>query len=823
MGTHSRTLLRGAGAAVALCLIGAASALGANAPTTVGPRGDGTAVVPTGQRITPAGLQTTLGNLPLAEALSPDGRTLLVSNDGQGVQSLQVIDVSSGRVVQTLPSPAPRSLFVGLAFSPDGRRAYASGGGDQTIHRFDVQGQQLTEGPAVALPTTAPGGVKITAFPAGLAVTPDGARLVVADHLADAVSVVDLATGVSQTTAVGHAPRTVTLSGDGRTAWVTNQGGDAISVVDVSGPAPLVTGSVRVGTHPVAAVLGRRANRLYVADAESDEISVLDATTSRLVGTWSLAPYEGAKVGVNPSDLALSRDGSTLYVTGAGNNDVMVLDTRRGRIRGAIPTAWYPSAVTVAGDRLLVANAKGLGSGPNNGPGFPDPTSATPTSPSKYVGAMIVGTLSSIPLPLSHDRLERGRKQVARNNGFDDAETERPKRPPIKHVIYVVQENRTFDQVFGSLGKGNGDASLNLFGDESAPNQRALQRDYVTFDNFYADAEISAQGWNWTVAAGSPLFTESLWPSNYSGRGAPYPSESGDPAIAPNRDPKDAYIWDRLADKGISFRNYGFYVNTDAAGVNTAFDPVLDARTDHGFRGYDLSCPDNSDTFAPRKANCGTTRYDAWKAEFDGYVARGDLPTVELVRLPNDHTAGTRPGSPTPRAYVADNDLALGRLVDAVTHSAYGKDTAIVVTEDDAQNGPDHIDAHRTLAQVISPYTRTGAVDSTLYTTASMLRTIEDLVGIGALTQFDAQATPMTGSFTRRPDSTPYTVVRPASAGTATNSTTAPLAAVSARQPLGKEDQIDEKSFNEAIWQSVKGAGSAMPAPRQAVGGGTAD
>ena len=278
-----------------------------------------------------------------------------------------------------------------------------------------------------------------------------------------------------------------------------------------------------------------------------------------------------------------------------------------------------------------------------------------------------------------------------------------------------------------------------------------------------------------------------------------------------------------MADKGISFRNYGFYVNTDAAGVNTAFDPVLDARTDHGFRGYDLSCPDNSDTFAPRKANCGTPRYDAWKAEFDGYVARGDLPTVELVRLPNDHTAGTRPGSPTPRAYVADNDLALGRLVDAVTHSAYGKDTAIVVTEDDAQNGPDHIDAHRTLAQVISPYTRTGAVDSTLYTTASMLRTIEDLVGIGPLTQFDAQAMPMTGSFTRRPDSTPYTVVRPTSAGTATNSTTAPLAAVSARQPLGKEDQIDEKSFNEAIWQSVKGAGSAMPAPRQAVGSGTAD
>ncbi|MGZ6793423.1 MAG: alkaline phosphatase family protein, partial [Mycobacteriales bacterium] len=339
-------------------------------------------------------------------------------------------------------------------------------------------------------------------------------------------------------------------------------------------------------------------------------------------------------------------------------------------------------------------------------------------------------------------------------------------------------------------------------------------RQYVTFDNLYADAEISAQGWNWATAAGSPLYSESLWPSNYSGRGAPYPSESGDPAIAPNRDPKDAYLWDRLADKGISFRNYGFYVNTTAGNVNTAFDPVLDARTDHAYRGFDMSCPDNSDTFTPRRADCGTPRYDEWKSEFDGYVSRGDLPTVELLRLPNDHTSGTKPGFPTPRAYVADNDLALGRVVDAVTHSPYAKDTAIVVTEDDAQNGPDHVDAHRTLGQLISPWTRTGAVDSTLYSTTSLLRTIEDLVGLGPLTQADAQSASMVASFSGTPDFTPYSALRPAEAGTATNSSTAPMAALSARQPLGREDLVDEQTFNEAIWQSVKGAGSSMPVPR---------
>jgi YVTN family beta-propeller protein len=807
----SRTSVWVGGVGTGFSLLLAATAFGAESPTRVGPRNDRTAVVPTGHRVTPTGRQTALGDLPLGQVLSPDGRTLLVSNDGQGEQSLQVVDVVSGTVVQTLPYAAPASLFVGVAFSPDGRSAYASGGGSQVIHRYSVSGQHLTEGTALALPKTSPSGTKVNAFPAGLAVTPDGTRLVVADHLADAVSVVDVATGAVSTTAVGHAPRSVTLSQDGATAWVTNEGGDSLSVLDVSAAAPRLVGSVTVGTHPVAAVLDRR--RLYVANAESDSVSVVDTGSSAVVSTVDLAPYKGAQVGVNPSALALSTDHKTLYVTGAGNNDVVAVDVASRRVLGALPTAWYPSGVVATDDRLLVVNGKGLGAGPNDGPGHPDPTSSSPTSPSQYVGSMIVGTLSTVALPLSQGQLSSGSATVARNNDEKAAKTTQ-KGFPIKHVIYVVQENRTFDQEFGSLGKGNGDPSLNLFGDESAVNSRALQRQYVTFDNFYADAEVSAQGWNWATAAGSPLFSESLWPSNYSGRGAPYPSENGDGAIAPNRAAKDAYIWDRLADQGVSFRNYGFYVNTTAGNVNTAYDPVLDARTDHAFRGFDMSCPDNPDTFVPLKADCGTPRFQAWKTEFDGYVQRGDLPAVELVRLPNDHTAGTRAGSPTPRAYVADNDLALGRLVDAVTHSRYGKDTAILVTEDDAQDGPDHVDGHRTLAQVISPYTRTGVVDSGLYTTASMLRTLEGFVGIGPLTQFDAQATPMMGGFSNSADLTPYTAQRPAQAGNQLNTSSAPMAALSARQPLAREDQADAEVFNEAIWKSVKGAGSTMPYPK---------
>jgi YVTN family beta-propeller protein len=645
-------------------------------------------------------------------------------------------------------------------------------------------------------------------YPAGLD-TADGTHLVVADHLADSVSVVNTTTHAVATTRVGHAPLSVVVTPDGGTAYVTNQGGNTVSVVSLAGGTPAVTGTIPVGTHPNAEVLDAAGHRLYVANAETDQVSVIDTAANKVVGTIDLAPYRGALVGTNPVGLALSPDRSTLYVANSGNNDVDVVDLAKGRVAGAVPTAWYPTSVVATADKLFVANAKGLGAGPNDGPGYPNPYS-TVQSPSQYVGSMMVGTLSTVPVPLNPGRLHQGLRQVADNDGFKRPDTPGA-QPPITHVIYVVQENRTFDQVFGSLGKGNGDPSLNLFGDESATNQRALESRFVTFDNFYANAEVSAQGWNWSTAANSNAYSEALWPANYSGRNAPYPSESSDPAITPNRTPQQSYIWDELNARGVSFRNYGFYVNgTSMDEVGT--DPALNANTDHQYTGFDLNCPDNPDTFAPR-GPCGTPRYTEWKKEFDSYVAQKNLPTVEFLRLPNDHTAGTKPGAPTPRAYVADNDLALGRVVDAVSHSPYWKNTAIFVTEDDAQNGPDHVDAHRTLAELISPYTQAGRVDSTFYSTASMLRTVEDLVGVSPLTQFDAYSTPMTAAFTGKGSTAAYTALRPADAGDIPNTAASPMAAQSAAQPLQQEDQINMATFNQAVWESVKGANSPMPAP----------
>jgi YVTN family beta-propeller protein len=810
-------------AAIGACLTMVCATVAAADPgrTDAGPDADGTAITPVGFRITPAGRQVRLGDLPLAAALTPDGATLLVSNDGQAVQSLQVVDVRSGAVRQSIEYRSPQALFVGLAVSPDGQHAYASAGGNNKIRVYDLTGGQLTETASIPLPTTNPAGTPVNMYPAGIAVTPDGRRLVIADQLADAATVLDLGTQVAHTIGIGHNPYGVVLSSDGTTAYVTNQGANTVSVLDITGADPAVRATVTVGTHPNKAILDAAHNRVYVTDGDSDEVSVIEGTS--VVRTIGLAPYPGAQVGSNPDALALSVDGSTLYVANSGNNDIDLVDVRTGKVSGMVPTAWYPTSVVATGRSLFITNAKGLGAGPNNGPGQPNPT-RTDQTPDKYVGSMMVGTLSIVDTPIRQGQLEKYTRQVAENNGFlrtdDDNEPVEtsvvPRRPggatPIQHVIYVVRENRTYDQLMGSLGKGAGDPTINLFGDESAPNARELARRYVTIDNFYADAEISAQGWNWSVAANSNPYSEQTWPANYSNRNHPYPSENGDPAIAPNRDPSNAYIWQRLAARGVSFRNYGFYVGF-TGGQYVAQDPVLNANTDHAYTGFNLACPDSPDTRPGASPACGPPRFAEWQREFAQYEQNGNLPTVEFVRLPNDHTAGAAAGIPTPRVYVADNDWALGRLVDTVSHSPYWSSTAIFVTEDDAQNGPDHIDAHRTVSLVVSPYSRTGRIDSTFYSTASMLRTIELLVGLSPMTQFDAYATPMFASFGPHPDLTPYSAIMPTVPFTEVNTAASPLAAQSAQQDLSTEDRIDEQLFNEAIWKSVKGAGSTMPAP----------
>jgi YVTN family beta-propeller protein len=775
-----------------------------------GPEADDAAHTAGGWALTPAGRQVAIGDRPLGIALSPDGRTILVSNNGQSTHSLTVIDRATGAVRQSLEYPSPEALFIGLAFSPDGTQAFASAGGNNKIRVYDVVDQQLTETAPIPLSTAVgPDGQRTNPYPAGLAMAADGSRLYAADNLANALSIIDLSTrSVSATIRVGADPYAVVVTEDGSKAYVSNWGEQSVSVVDTRNAR--VQQTLQAGTHPSALAMSPARQEVYVANSDSDTVSVIDTNADVVTRTIDLAPYPDARQGSSPNALAVA--GDTLYVANAGNNDVAVVQIGPPDVvSGLIPTAWYPTGIVTAqdGSELYITNAKGLGTGPNpNGPG----PYRRDTPASQFIGSMAVGTLSMVPVP-GRDELAQYTAQVVANNGFDERGQARamaapqaqviPRRPgdpsPIKHVIYVIKENRTYDQILGSLGKGNGEPTLNLFDDASAPNTRELARRFVTLDNFYADAEVSADGWSWSTAAAANTYVQKTWPASYSARNRPYDFEAMTLAAAPGADSADAYLWDRLERAGIEYRSYGIWIL--GGDTFTPIAPGLGRHTDRAYPGYD---PYTSDQ----------TRVEEWLAEFGEFVRNGDLPTVELVRLPNDHTFATRPGVPTPRAYVADNDLALGRMVEAVSHSPYWADTAIFVVEDDAQDGPDHVDAHRTVALAISPYTQTGRVDSTFYSTVSMLRTIELIVGLGPMTQFDAAATPMLASFTDTPNPRAYTAIQPLQPLDELNAEDAPMAAESLGMDFSAEDRAPDEALNEAIWKSVRGAASEMPAAR---------
>ena len=436
------------------------------------------------------------------------------------------------------------------------------------------------------------------------------------------------------------------------------------------------------------------------------------------------------------------------------------------------------------------------------------------------------GTVSIIDVPASA-RLKSLTKRVYANSPYTDELLKAARAPrgpnaipvrlgdasPIKHVIYVVKENRTYDQVFGDMPEGNGDPSLCLFGEDVTPNQHALAREFVLLDNFYVDAEVSADGHNWSMAAYATDYTEKTWPTNYSNRGRTYDYEGSKKVARPTK----GYIWDYCKRAGISFRSYGEFVgvkDVKAGGGGVASENLDRKPGDEYYTMEEALIGNFSPIFPPYNlAITDGARVDAWLKEFREYEANGNLPRFQIVRLGNDHTQGTRPGVPTPRAYVAENDLAVGRLIDAISASKYWATTAVFVLEDDAQNGPDHVDAHRSNALVVSPYTKRKFVDSTMYTTSGMLRTMELILGLPPMSQYDAAATPMYNSFTDKPDLTPFKV-RPARVPLdELNAPNAPGAQQSASWDFSKEDTLPDIEFNEVIWKSVKGADSQMPAP----------
>ncbi len=563
-----------------------------------------------------------------------------------------------------------------------------------------------------------------------------------------------------------------------------------------------------------------------VANGGRNTVTVLDADSGRAEETLSSSFSPGDLPGSTPDGLALSRDGAGLFVANADNNNVAVFDVSargQGRPLGFIPTGWYPTAVRlVPGEgRLLVLSTQGLGPKPNN---IGETTAFT------NVGLLYQGALGLVDLPRA-GAWDRLRSAFGGGNRWASAAFSRalagwtaaaslchpapapvpaasdnpvPARrggpTPIRYVIYIVKENRTYDQVLGDLPQGNGDPNLCLFPELVTPNIHRLVRQFVLYDNFYANADFSATGHEWSMAGYASEFVRKIEPAthNRDQKKLPYPAEGRYAAAVPAL----GYIWDRARAAGITYRDYGEFVlgggtKNDPA---TADLPALIGRVDPYYHGWDLKYSD-------------LDRAARFISELHRFEAEGDMPRFQVLRLPNDHTTFADAGGHTPRAMVAQNDLALGRMVEAVTRSKFWPETAMLIVEDDAQNGPDHVDAHRTEALVVSPYTRHGFVDSTAYTTCSMLSTMEYLLGLQPMSQFDDVAAPMRASFQAAADLEPYAAVPARVDLEARNPAGTRAAALSARMDFSREDAIDDALANRVLWAAERGEKSVLPAP----------
>jgi DNA-binding beta-propeller fold protein YncE len=850
----------------------------AAAPTAVaerelpGVRKDGFVQLPNQWRLKPAGRQIELGDFPVNIALHPTGQYAAILHTGFKDHEVVIVDLNPKRS-RVVSRAVIDQAFYGLTFSPDGRQLYASGGEFETVNVFDFDRGYLTRARAldVSRQEKEPQQNQRVVV-GGLTLDPTGRELFAASPWGDCVVRVPLdnpdnrvlipmtpppaakkvgpkgeppsppdgrpdpnapaakkATQPAEKPPLGTFPYYCVLEPGGKRAFVSLWNRAAVAVLDLGTNA--VVGTWPTAEHPTEMVLSAKGDALYVACANSTKVSVLDPATGKPLQTIGCALYPQAPNGNTPNSLALTPDGAVLFVANADANNLAVFkvtDRANAKPLGFIPTGWYPTSVRVnpLDKKVYVANGKGLISKANRG--GPNPLRPQPATLNEYIGGLLRGTLGVLDLPLPERMAEYTktayacsplRKDDAVRGDDVSADNPIPRKvgdpSPIKYVIYCVKENRTYDQVFGDMAagpnpRGNGEPELCLFPEWVTPNHHKLAREFVLLDNFYVDGEVSADGHEWSMGAYATDFVEKVWPLGY--RGSPrntfgYPAEGAMDQIAR---PSGGYLWDRAIEAKVSVRSYAEWCKNGGPlrpdGTFPDCQPsvkALEGRIDPQYRAYDLDYPD-------------VKRAERFISELKRFEAAGDMPRLQIMRLGNDHTAGTRVGKPTPTAYVADNDLALGMVVDAVSRSKFWKETAIFVVEDDAQNGPDHVDAHRAVALVVSPYTKRQHVDSTLYSTTSMLRTMELILGLKPMSQFDAAARPMFNSFTAKPDVTPYTQVVPQADRNELNQPDAFGAAISAKLDLEKEDQADDLIFNEIIWKAVKGAHSPCPPPVRA-------
>lgn len=766
-------------------------------------------VLPNGWSLSPAGRQFPLGDLPLNIAVSHDGKRMAVTNNGQSIQSIQLIDPAAEKVLHTLVIP---KAWYGLAFSDDDKSLYVSGGNDNRINQYNIIENKLVFTDSFLLGKPWP--KKIA--PAGIAVDNKSNKLFVVTTEDSSLYVINTATNaILHKMTLGAEGYACVLSPKKDQLYISVWGGD--QVLQVNTKDYTVGARVVVGDNPNEICMTKKGDYLFVANANDNAVSVIQTSTMKVIETLNAALFADAVPGATSNGVSLSADEKRLYIANADNNSLAVFDVSipgKSSSLGFIPVGWYPTNVKVLGKKIFVSNGKGFTSMPN--PRGPNPVvrkqkvayqKSGDLKPEEvqYIGGLFKGTMSIIDEPKPQEMAMYSKSVYSNSPYTKDKELTAlgevgspiPMKvgdsSPIKHVFYIVKENRTYDQVLGDVKKGNGDTSLVLFGEDITPNQHALVNEFVLLDNFFVDGEVSADGHNWTFGAYATDFLEKNWPTSYGGRGGEYNAE-GTRVVANN---KGGFIWDLCKRNNVSYRTYGEFADDYKANI-----PVLEGHFCPYFTSWDEKVRD-------------TTRFNQWRREFDSLYAINAVPQMNTLRFINDHTEGLSVGRPTPFAHVADNDWAVGLFVEYLSKSPIWKETAIFIVEDDAQNGPDHVDAHRTTAYVAGGYVKRGFVDHTPYSTTSMLRTMELILGLPPMTQYDASAVPMWRSFSKTPNLKPFQSIPAKVDLNEKNVKMNALAKKSMGFDFSKEDRVNDMEFNEVIWKAVKGENSPMPAPRR--------
>jgi YVTN family beta-propeller protein len=766
--------------------------------------------LPNGWALTPIGRSFPLGDLPLNMVLSKSNQLMAVTNNGQGTQSIQLINPITEKV---LDSKIIERSWYGLAFSADEKKLYASGGHNNRIEIFSIENNKLTLSDSIVLGKKWPNKVS----PAGIAIDDSKQLLYIVTREDNQLYIVDLKNKqIIHKQALDGEAYACVLSPNQEFLYISCWGCDKVYQFSTSQRKMLA--EIPVGDNPNEMVLNKKGTILYVANANDNSVSVINTKEQKVVEILNVALYPDAPNGSTTNGLALTANEKTLYVANADNNCLAVYDVSKpvqSKSKGFIPVGWYPTNVKVVGNKIFVTNGKGFSSkanvyGPNP---FANKQivlhhEGDPNKPKgvEYIAGLFMGTMSVINIPspkqmsvysqvvYQNTPYNKGKEKIVQGEAGNPIPRRVGDKSPIKYVFYVIKENRTYDQVLGDMKEGNGDPRLTLFGENITPNQHALARNFVLLDNFYVDGEVSMDGHNWTMGAYATDFLEKSWVSSYGGRGGSYDGE-GNRKVANN---KGGFFWDHAKKAGVSFRSYGEFVDNYKANI-----PVLEGNFCKYFTGYNNSVMD-------------TTRFYQWKRDFDSLLAINKVPQFNSVRFSNDHTEGLRLGRPTPYAHVADNDFAVGLFVEYLSKSPIWKETAIFIVEDDAQNGADHVDAHRSIAFVAGGFVKRGYVDHTMYSTSSALRTMELIVGIPPMSQYDAAATPMWRCFTSTPNLNSFNALMPTIHLKEKNTARNEWQRRSEQFNLAKEDAVPDLEFNKVLWHGLKGDHIPFPGPKRA-------